>query len=65
MITESPLKSADICPCICFADQAQFQPIQYLTGIAHSMNLHNGVQIFTETHASDIERLKTEDGYGY
>jgi glycine/D-amino acid oxidase-like deaminating enzyme len=60
MITESPLESADICPCICFADQAQFQPIRYLAGIAHSMSMHNGVQIFTETHASDIERLKTD-----
>jgi glycine/D-amino acid oxidase-like deaminating enzyme len=37
MINESPLESADISPCICFPDQAQFQPIQYLTGIAHSM----------------------------
>jgi glycine/D-amino acid oxidase-like deaminating enzyme len=60
MITESPLESADISPCICFSDQAQFQPMQYLTEIAYSMSLHKGVQIFTETHALDIKNIKTD-----
>ncbi len=60
MINESPLESADISPCICFPDQAQFQPIQYLTGIAHSMIRDKEVQIFTETHAQDIKRIDTD-----
>ena len=60
MINESPLESADISPCICFPDQAQFQPIQYLTGIAHSMVTDKEVQIFTETHAKDIKRVDTD-----
>ncbi len=43
--------------------------MRYLTGIAHSMNMDNGVQIFTETHAQDIKRaetdsiIKTDKGY--
>ena len=59
MINDSPLESADISPCICFPDQAQFQPMRYLTGIAHSMNTDKGVHIFTETHAQDIKRART------
>lgn len=68
MINESPLKSADISPCICFPDQAQFQPLQYLAGLVYSI-IHNGGQIFTETHANDIKNvrdntiIKTSSGF--
>ena len=59
MINDSPLESADISPCISFPNQGQFQPMRYLTGIAHSMNADK-VQIFTETHAHDIKRAETD-----
>ena len=60
MVYDSPLESEDISPCICFPDQAQFQPMRYITGIAYSMNTDKGIQIFTETHAQDIKRVETE-----
>jgi glycine/D-amino acid oxidase-like deaminating enzyme len=56
MVDESPLRSADISPCIRLPDQAQFQPLQYLEGLVYSI-IHNGGQIFTETHAKDIKNL--------
>jgi glycine/D-amino acid oxidase-like deaminating enzyme len=56
MVNESPLRSADISPCIRFPDQAQFQPLQYLEGLVYSI-IHYGGQIFTETHAKDIKNL--------
>ena len=60
MVNESPLESADISPCICFPNQAQFQPMRYLIGIVNSMSSERGVQIFTETHAQEINMLKNE-----
>ena len=60
MVNESPLESADISPCICFPNQAQFQPMQYLIGIVNSMSSGKGVQIFTETHAQEINMVKNE-----
>lgn len=69
MINESPLKSADISPCICFPNQAQFQPMQYLTGMIYSMRVDQRVQVFTKTHAKDIKKvnrdiiIKTSNGY--
>jgi glycine/D-amino acid oxidase-like deaminating enzyme len=68
MVNESPLESSDISPCICFPNQAQFQPMQYLTGIVNVMNA-KGVQIFTQTHAQEINMvnnegiIKTDSGY--
>jgi glycine/D-amino acid oxidase-like deaminating enzyme len=68
MVNESPLESADISPCICFPNQAQFQPMQYLTGIVNAMSA-KGVQIFTQTHAQEINMvnnegiIKTDSGY--
>ena len=52
---ESPLKSKDTSPCICFHDQAQFQPMQYLKGIASKIYQYNEATIFTETHAKEIQ----------
>ena len=66
---ESPLESTDISPCICFQNQAQFQPMLYLMGLAKSMSTHNEVKVFTETHAQDISNknsenvIKTDSGY--
>jgi glycine/D-amino acid oxidase-like deaminating enzyme len=69
MINRSPLEQSDISPCILFPDQAQFQPMLYLKGIAQNMTRDIGVQIFTETHAQEIKKvkndsiIKTDDGY--
>jgi glycine/D-amino acid oxidase-like deaminating enzyme len=52
---ESPLVAKDTSPCICFHDQAQFQPMQYLKGIASKINQYNEANIFTETHAKEIQ----------
>ena len=60
MVNKSPLESADISPCICFPNQAQFQPMQYLIGIVNFMSSEKGVQIFTETHAQEINMVKNE-----
>ena len=60
MVNESPLESADISPCICFPNQAQFQPMQYLIGIENSMSSGKTIQIFTETHAQEINMVKNE-----
>ena len=66
---KSPLESKDISPCICFEDQAQFQPMLYLTSIANRMSQNNEVKIFTETHAQEIQNdnsvsvIKTNTGH--
>jgi glycine/D-amino acid oxidase-like deaminating enzyme len=67
--SKSPLESKDISPCICFQDQAQFQPMLYLTAIANTMSQNNQVKIFTETHAQAIQSdnsrniIRTNTGY--
>src|SRR5687768_16858222 len=67
--SESPLESKDTSPCICFQDQAQFQPMLYITAIANRMSQKNEVKIFTETHAQEIQNdnsanvIKTNTGY--
>lgn len=67
--SKSPLESKDTSPCICFQDQAQFQPMLYLTAIANRMSQNNEVKIFTETHAQEIQTvnstnvIKTNTGY--
>ncbi len=67
--SKSPLGSKETSPCICFQDQAQFQPMLYLTAIAKKMSQNNDVEIFTETHAQEIQTvdstnvIKTNTGY--
>ena len=51
----------DIGPCICFPNQAQFQPLLYLAGLARVITSKYKVNIFTETHA---EEIKSEEGKG-
>ncbi|MDW0323964.1 MAG: FAD-dependent oxidoreductase, partial [Nitrososphaeraceae archaeon] len=68
IIIKSPLESSDISPCIVFPDQAQFQPMLYLRGIAQNIS-RDRVQIFTQTHAQEIKKvnndtiIKTNDGH--
>jgi glycine/D-amino acid oxidase-like deaminating enzyme len=58
---ESPLKSTDISPCICFQNQAQFQPMLYLMGLANTLSTHKEAKIFTETHAQSISNKNSEN----
>jgi glycine/D-amino acid oxidase-like deaminating enzyme len=66
---KSPIGSKETSPCICFQNQAQFQPMLYLTAIANKMSQNNEVKIFTETHAQNIQTvnsmniIKTNTGY--
>ncbi|HKO29716.1 MAG TPA: FAD-dependent oxidoreductase, partial [Nitrospiraceae bacterium] len=53
-------------PCLRFPQQAQFHPLRYLASLADAI-LERGGQIYTQTHASDIEdgapaRVKTASG---
>src|SRR5215208_4172064 len=64
MIEKAPLQSFNTGPCIRFPDQAQFQPLKYLRGLYHAI-IRNEGQIFTETHAQEVnsDSIKTIDGY--
>ena len=67
--SNSPLESKDTSPCICFKDQAQFQPMLYLATLSNKMRQNNDVNIFTETHAQEIKNdnsvkvIETNTGY--
>jgi glycine/D-amino acid oxidase-like deaminating enzyme len=59
---ESPLSNADISPCIRFPNQAQFQPMVYLQGLASAMTSQSRTKIFTEAHAEEVESAGTKNG---
>ena len=61
LMEELPLLHRDMGPCICFPNQAQFQPLYYLAGLAKVITSKYKVNIFTETHAQEI---KCEEGKG-
>jgi glycine/D-amino acid oxidase-like deaminating enzyme len=62
--TDSPLQSFDGTPCIRFPDQAQFQPLRYIAGLARAIT-RNGGLVFTETHVQEVtgHGAKTDDGH--
>jgi glycine/D-amino acid oxidase-like deaminating enzyme/nitrite reductase/ring-hydroxylating ferredoxin subunit len=64
MLQRAPIDSFDTGPCIHFPQQAQFHPLKYLHGLSKAIIKNNG-QIFTETHAQDINSngVVTSDGY--
>lgn len=64
ILEKAPLPSFNTGPCIRFPNQAQFQPLKYLKGMQNSI-IKNGGQIFTETHAQEVnaDSIKTENGY--
>lgn len=64
IVEKAPLQSFNTGPCIRFPNQAQFQPLKYLKDIQNSI-IKNGGQIFTETHAQEVnvDSIKTEDDY--
>jgi glycine/D-amino acid oxidase-like deaminating enzyme/nitrite reductase/ring-hydroxylating ferredoxin subunit len=69
IIQQSPLASFDIGPCLRFPNQAQFQPLKYLSGLAGAITNKYKGEIFTETHAQEINfnntaaYVKTLDGF--
>jgi glycine/D-amino acid oxidase-like deaminating enzyme len=64
MLQRAPIDSFGTGPCIHFPQQAQFHPLKYLHGLSKAIIKNNG-QIFTETHAQDINYngVVTSDGY--
>jgi glycine/D-amino acid oxidase-like deaminating enzyme len=55
LMEELPVLHRDMGPCICFPNQAQFQPLFYLAGLAKALVSKYKVNIFTETHAQEIK----------
>lgn len=54
MLERTPLDGFDTGPCLMFPQQAQFHPLKYLAGLASAIK-RDGGQIFTKTHAEQIE----------
>ena len=69
MINQSPLKYRDVGPCLCFPHQGQFHPLKYMTGLAQAIKFKYNGDIFTETHAQEINSeedkiiIKTSGGF--
>jgi glycine/D-amino acid oxidase-like deaminating enzyme len=63
-VISPPLQSFNNVPCIRFPNQAQFQPLKYLAGLAQAI-ARNGGLVFTETHAQEVTAtgIKTTTGY--
>src|SRR5215208_4668555 len=64
IVEKAPLQSFNTGPCIRFPNQAQLQPLKYINGLCHAIIKNEG-QIFTETHAQEInsDGIKTVNGY--
>lgn len=64
ILQRAPIDSFDTGSCIQFPQQAQFHPLKYLHGLSQAIIKNNG-QIFTESHAQDINSngVVTSDGY--
>jgi glycine/D-amino acid oxidase-like deaminating enzyme/nitrite reductase/ring-hydroxylating ferredoxin subunit len=54
LVERAPFASFDSGPCLRFPDQAQFNAVKYLAGLARAI-AHEGGQIFTGSHADRIE----------
>lgn len=57
-VERAPLENFDTGPCLQFPDQAQFQPLKYLGGLATVLKAR-GVKIYTQTNVSSFEEDKT------
>jgi glycine/D-amino acid oxidase-like deaminating enzyme/nitrite reductase/ring-hydroxylating ferredoxin subunit len=53
MVQRAPIESFDTGPALRFPRQAQFHPLEYLTGLTRAF-IRNGGRIFNETHATTI-----------
>lgn len=65
LLERAPIDSFDTGPCIRFPSQGQFQPLKYLHGLSQAIIKNDNGQIFTETHAQEINSkgIVTSDGY--
>jgi glycine/D-amino acid oxidase-like deaminating enzyme/nitrite reductase/ring-hydroxylating ferredoxin subunit len=54
MVQRAPIESFDTGPALRFPRQAQFHPLDYLTGLTRAFTSHGG-RIFSETHATTIK----------
>ena len=69
MMDQSPLKYRYAGPCLCFPNQGQFHPLIYMTGLAQAIKFKYNGDIFTETHAQEINSeedkiiIKTSGGF--
>ena len=65
-VAKAPLAGFDTLPCLHFPDQGQFDPLEYLNGLAGAIQARGG-QIYTGTAVEDIEdvqpaRVRTRSG---
>ena len=66
MVARLPLRGYEAGPCLRFARQAQFHPLNYLAGLEDAITRHGG-HIFGNTHVTRVEggslvRVETEGG---
>lgn len=54
-VSDAPIKLSERTPVFKYPNQAQFHALRYVSGLATAAAKH-GAQIYTETHASKIER---------
>lgn len=57
-VAHAPLTSFDTGPCLRFPQQGQFQPVQYMVGLAEAIERQGG-RIFSDSHADSIETGST------
>lgn len=57
-VERAPLENFDTGPCLQFPDQAQFQPLKYLSGLASVLKAR-GVRIYTQSDILSVEEDKT------
>ena len=61
LVKRAPVETFDTGPALRFPRQAQFHPLEYLTGLTRAFTRYGG-RIFTETHATKI--TGGEGGFG-
>jgi glycine/D-amino acid oxidase-like deaminating enzyme/nitrite reductase/ring-hydroxylating ferredoxin subunit len=66
LVQRAPIETFDTGPALRFPNQAQFHPLDYLTGLTRAF-ISAGGRIFTETHATNITggaeaHVETSDG---
>ncbi|MBD2035304.1 FAD-dependent oxidoreductase [Leptolyngbya sp. FACHB-321] len=66
-LAKPPITSAAVGPCLCFPQQAQFDPQKYLAGLAAAIIRYGG-RIYTHTHVSEVKggsptEVKTQAGF--
>ena len=54
LVNRAPIETFDTGPALRFSSQAQFHPLDYMTGLTKAI-LSNGGQIFTQTHATKMD----------